>query len=108
MALKNIEVPKKDFEEGQVIKGYLKQKSLSSMKNDKGEDAARPMLIMVDKETGEVFKIFLGKAALDSYALLEVGLFTILKKEKKVKLKGGQGYYPYSIQQDDEDKIGDE
>jgi hypothetical protein len=106
--LKNIEVPKKDFEEGQTIKGYLLTKSISEMKNDSGEMNQRPMLVLQDKETGEAFKIFLGKTALDTLSLLVEGYFTIVKKEKKIKLKGGRGYFPYSIQQDDEDTLNGE
>ena len=110
MALRPIEVPKRDFEEGQEHSGYLISKSLSTMADEHGQLRERPMLILRDKGTkkdpqGQLFKLFLGAAAMDSFAMLTVGNWTVVKKEKRIKTTGGRGYFPYLILQDDEDTV---
>ena len=111
---KTLEVPKRDFEPGQTHEGFLVERGINEMPSDTkpGEVNKRPMLIMTDKETGEIFKVFLGKAAMDVLPLLELGAYTWVTKDKT--LSGGQGkahtqgYYQYKVDQDKDLKVKDQ
>jgi len=108
---KTLEVPKRDFEPGQTHEGFLVSTGVNEMPSDTkpGEFNKRPMLIMSDKETGELFKVFLGKAAMDVLPLLENGAYTWVTKDKV--LSGGTGpshkggYYQYKVDQDPEKTV---
>lgn len=111
MALKAIEVPKRDFNPGDTHEGYLLAKDTNEMQSDErpGEFNKRPMLTLQDKVTNEVFKIFLGSTSMDVLPLLTVGAFTkCVKSKDKTMTTKTRGYFQYTVAQDLEDTIGKE
>ncbi len=107
MTIRNLEVPKREFQPGTTLEGYLVSSSVNRMPSDQepGKFNERPQLILRDKATNEVFKCFLGSTAMDVLGLLVVGQFTSITKSK-TKSNGAKGYYSYAVTQDDEDLDG--
>ena len=105
--LKDLQVPVKEFAENSTESGYLIQKAEASKRRADGTLSVWPRVILADKQTGEKFSLSLGKAAADVMAVLVIGRFTVIKKGKKMG-KGDNGYFPYSVQQDDEDVMDGE